>query len=166
MHKIPGLPKQPPLLVLSTSHDSEDAVENIVSSSACSPVESPTECKVSFDGPEEVAINMSDKLKLLKTRHGSLGQSLTAIDSDNAVHIIKPKSKQEESVLANHGEIIMHDKQYLLSILDTTLQIAPNASQPESVVEEWHDRFQKSGDESLSTSQVYEKLRRSSMYLT
>jgi hypothetical protein len=166
MHKIPGLPKQPPLLVLSTSHDSEDAVENIVSSSACSPVESPTECKVSFDGPEEVAINMSDKLKLLKTRHGSLGQSLTAIDSDNAVHIIKPKSKQEESVLANHGEIIMHDKQYLLSILDTTLQIAPNASQPESVVEEWHDRFQKSGDESLSASQVYEKLPRSSTYLT
>ncbi|CAK9872555.1 unnamed protein product [Sphagnum jensenii] len=166
MHKIPGLPKQPPLLVLSTSHDSEDAVENIVSSSACSPVESPTECKVSFDGPEEVAINMSDKLKLLKTRHGSLGQSLTAIDSDNVVHIIKPKSKQEESVLANHGEIIMHDKQYLLSILDTTLQIAPNASQPESVVEEWHDRFQKSGDESLSASQVYEKLPRSSTYLT
>ncbi|KAH9567065.1 hypothetical protein CY35_03G009900 [Sphagnum magellanicum] len=166
MHKIPGLPKQPPLLVLSTSHDSEDAVENIVSSSACSPVESPTECKVSFDGPEEVAINMSDKLKLLKTRHGNLGQSLTAIDSDNVVHIIKPKSKQEESVLANHGEIIMHDKQYLLSILDTTLQIAPNASQPESVVEEWHDRFQKSGDESLSASQVYEKLPRSSTYLT
>jgi hypothetical protein len=59
----------------------------------------------------------------------------------------------------------MHDKQYLWSILDTTPQIITNVLQ-ESIVEDWHDKFQNSGNESILTSQVDEKLPRSSTYIT
>jgi hypothetical protein len=49
--------------------------------------------KVSLDGSEEAATNMNDKLKLLKTRHNSLGQSHAFIDAKNVVHTITLTSK-------------------------------------------------------------------------
>jgi hypothetical protein len=59
----------------------------------------------------------------------------------------------------------MHDKQYMLNILDTTPQIIVNVL-PKSVVEEWHDKFQNNGDENVLASQVDEKLLRSFIYRT
>ncbi|KAG0554669.1 hypothetical protein KC19_12G109900 [Ceratodon purpureus] len=49
MRKIPGDKKTPSSLVLSTGHDPEDSTEHFESSSACSPLDSPTENKVQFE---------------------------------------------------------------------------------------------------------------------
>jgi hypothetical protein len=156
---MPGLPKQPSSLVLNTSHASEDAIERFVSSSAvCSPLGSPTECRIAFEG-SEVASDMNDKLKLLKMQHASLGQNHMSMDADIVVPTFKARHKQQEtSSLGNEGEIIMHDIKHLSRILDITPQMASSNSKEESILKECPERSANSGLQSVSASEEDEKL--------
>jgi len=155
--KMPGQPKQPSSLVLNTSHDSEDAIEQFVSSSAvCSPLGSPTERRIAFEG-SEVASDMNDKLRLLKMQHASLGQNHMSMDADIVVPTFKARHKQQEtSSLGNQGEIIMHDIKHLSRILDITPQMASSNSKEESILNP--ERSANSGHQSVSASKEDEKL--------
>jgi len=154
---MPGQPKQPSSLVLNTSHDSEDAIEQFVSSSAvCSPLGSPTERRIAFEG-SEVASDMNDKLRLLKMQHASLGQNHMSMDADIVVPTFKARHKQQEtSSLGNQGEIIMHDIKHLSRILDITPQMASSNSKEESILNP--ERSANSGHQSVSASKEDEKL--------
>jgi len=70
VRKLPGGKKTPTSFVMnSTGHDPEDSTEHFESSSACSPLDSPTENKAQFEVSEAGAtVNLFEKLKLLKSR--------------------------------------------------------------------------------------------------
>lgn len=163
--KLPGRPKPPSSLVLSISHDSEDPTEHFASSSACSPLSSPTEHKAPFEVSEDGVNNINEKLKILKTRRNGNGNSVgngstqnhILVENENTHLKAKQVIKQQEAVLAHHGEIIMHDTKYLSSILGTSPPMSSSTTQEEAIAKDWHDRSQHSGDESVSFSQEDDK---------
>jgi hypothetical protein len=153
MNKLPGLPKWSRFLVPNTRHDSEDAMDHSVSPSVCSPVQSRTERKLSFEGSEELA----DK-KLLKMRKSThhLRQSISSLETHKAVLALKEASQQQEKLHSNHREITMHDTKCLSE------HTAPQMAHVESIAKDWHDRCQTGGNKSVLASEGDEKLARQS----
>ncbi|CAM6051253.1 unnamed protein product [Sphagnum compactum] len=131
------LPKWSRFLVPNTRHDSEDAMEHSVSPSVCSPVQSRTERKLSFEGSEELANVMNDK-KLLKMRKSThhLRQSISSLETHKVVLALKETSQQQEDLHSNHREITMHDTKCLNE------NTAPQMAHVESIAKDWHDRCQ------------------------
>jgi hypothetical protein len=157
MNKLPGLPKWSRFLVPNTRHDSEDAMEHSVSPSVCSPVQSRTERKLSFEGSEELANVMIDK-KLLKMRKSThpLRQSISSLETHKVVLALKETSQQQEELHSNHREITMHDTKCLSE------HTAPQMAHVESIAKDWHDRCQTGGNKSVLASEGDEKLARHS----
>ncbi|CAM6015765.1 unnamed protein product [Sphagnum balticum] len=117
----------------------------------CSPLGSPTECRIALEG-SEVASDMNDKLKLLKMQHASLGQNHMSMDADIVVPTFKARHKQQEtSSLGNQGEIIMHDIKHLSRILDITPQMASSNLKEESILKECPERSANSGHQIFQT---------------
>ena len=135
---------------MSTGHDPEDSTEHFDSSSACSPLDSPTENKVQFEVSEDGAVNMFEKLKLLKSRRMGLGKHVGSLDShhsflehDNASEYVKAKllnTTQQEAGL----------------VFDTTTPVSPS-QQGNFTCQELNDTFQSSGDDTLSSFQDYNR---------
>ncbi|CAK9202501.1 unnamed protein product [Sphagnum troendelagicum] len=153
MNKLPGLPKWSRFLVPNTRHDSEDAMEHSVSPSVCSPVQSRTERKLSFEGSEELA----DK-KLLKMRKSThyLRQSISSLETHKAVLALKEASQQQEKLHSNHREITMYDTKCLSE------HTAPQMAHVESIAKDLHDRCQTVGNKSVLASEGDEMLARHS----
>jgi hypothetical protein len=157
MNKLPGLLKWSRFLVPNTRHDSEDAMEHSVSPSVCSPIQSRTERKLSFEGSEELANVMNDK-KLLKMRKSThhLRQSISSLETHKVVLALKETSQQQEELHSNHREITMHDTKCLSE------HTAPQMAHVESIAKDWHDRCQTGGNKSVLASEGDEKLARHS----
>lgn len=101
MRKNPGGKKTPTSLVLSsTGPDPEDSTEHFESSSACSPMDSPTEFKAQFEVSSSEAratVNIFDKLKLLKSRRkGIMGNYVMRSSFDDGHHTLLEHEHEHE----------------------------------------------------------------------
>lgn len=89
MRKNPGGKKTPTSLAMSgPGHDPEDSTELFESSSACSPLDSPSENKVPFEVSEARAtVTVFEKLKLLKSRRkGNMGNNIVGSSFHDGHH--------------------------------------------------------------------------------
>lgn len=111
--KLPSQPKSPIRAGLSINHESEDFAEQLVSSSACSPTNSPTEQMGVFDVMDEGVNNVNEKLRFLKShQNGSVSgvanwtsQPQNTMETENGQLKIKDVSKQQEPVISNDAEL-------------------------------------------------------------
>ncbi|KAG0598945.1 hypothetical protein M758_12G114000 [Ceratodon purpureus] len=149
MRKIPGDKKTPSSLVLSTGHDPEDSTEHFESSSACSPLDSPTENKVQFEVSEDGAVNVFEKLKLLKSRRKGIGKRVGSFDSH---HSLLEHDDVSEYVKAKP---LNTTQQEAGLVFDTTTPASPSQPERNFTCQELNDTFQSSGDDTLSSFQDY-----------
>lgn len=149
MRKSLGGKKTPTSLVLSSGHDAEDSTEHFESSSACSPLDSPTENKAQFEVSEGRAVNVFEKLKLLKSRRKGIGKH---VGSFNSHHSFLEHEDISEYVKAKP---LINTQQEAGLVFDNTTP--PSPSQPEGnfTCQELNDTFQSPGDDTLSSFQDY-----------
>jgi hypothetical protein len=112
-------------------------------------LDSPTENKVQFEVSEDGAVNVFEKLKLLKSRRKGIGNH---VGSFNSHHSFLEHDDVSEYVKAKP---LNTTQQEAGLVFDTTTPASPSQPEGDFTCQELNDTFQSSGDDTLSSFQDY-----------